>query len=457
MNQDRRITDKLPNEELVFTDRNLTAAALAHLEAERAAACLVHAGDDVWVGVGTKPALRSLLSEDTAFQSQSQAVPSELASLDHSEQYRMQMAAIGSAAFGYWTEEMGIKPEYDTVPLRDVARLYAKYEAARSYSAAAGVAEPAKDTPGSMANSNARFAIDGAIVFGREGVNKPSSEDHWLYEYWNIGQQLAKLGETSGWDNVTPVSAPLAAAVPAEEASESESEAVLLLAAVFDAWENGVDCYEAPESNAGYLGMAFKLDDDVFRRCCDLLNREAPPRNAPAEPAPIQSSALTNERIIEIADQTRTAESRDGDYILPISFAREIEKELARLSTPTAQGTATSSSPAQVTGEPASIDTPEFLKLAEDFAFESSCEEYDEAKYRAARSDLVSFINRHIAAQATAGRDAILEEAAKVCEAERVEETSHGDECYNRAIRHATQAIRALKSHAAEQASGGAK
>jgi hypothetical protein len=57
-------------------------------------------------------------------------------------------------------------------------------------------------------------------------------------------------------------------------------EAVELLAAVFDAWENGIDCYEDPESNAGYLGMAFKLDDDVFQRCVDLLNRENPPRNA---------------------------------------------------------------------------------------------------------------------------------------------------------------------------------
>ena len=37
---------------------------------------------------------------------------------------------------------------------------------------------------------------------------------------------------------------------------------------------------------------------------------------------------LTNERIIEIADRTRTAESRDGDYILPISFARAIEAAL---------------------------------------------------------------------------------------------------------------------------------
>jgi len=56
-----------------------------------------------------------------------------------------------------------------------------------------------------MADHDARFAIDAAIMFGRENVNKPPSEDHWLYEYWNIGRQLAELGKTSGWDNVTPV------------------------------------------------------------------------------------------------------------------------------------------------------------------------------------------------------------------------------------------------------------
>lgn len=72
---------------------------------------------------------------------------------------------------------------------------------------------------------------------------------------------------------------PTAAAQHAESGAQAGDEAVELLAAVFDAWENGIDCYEYPESNAGYLGMAFKLDGDVFQRCVDLLNRENPPRN----------------------------------------------------------------------------------------------------------------------------------------------------------------------------------
>lgn len=53
--------------------------------------------------------------------------------LDSIEQYRLQMAAIGTASFGYWKEGDTIHPDYDTVPLRDVARLYAKYEALHAF------------------------------------------------------------------------------------------------------------------------------------------------------------------------------------------------------------------------------------------------------------------------------------------------------------------------------------
>lgn len=49
---------------------------------------------------------------------------------------------------------------------------------------------------------------------------------------------------------------------------------------------------------------------------------------------------LTHQQIIDVADKTRTAESRDGDYILPISFAEAIIKandEAAERATPAAQ------------------------------------------------------------------------------------------------------------------------
>lgn len=49
-------------------------------------------------------------------------------SLNNIEQYRLQMAAISTAAIGHWKEDDGIHPDYDTPTLRDVAKLYAKYE-----------------------------------------------------------------------------------------------------------------------------------------------------------------------------------------------------------------------------------------------------------------------------------------------------------------------------------------
>lgn len=68
---------------------------------------------------------------------------------------------------------------------------------------------------------DARWAIGGAIAYGRMGVNPPPSEDHWLCEYWQIGQQLAKLGETCAWDNVTPIAPAEQSAPPVPRMSES--------------------------------------------------------------------------------------------------------------------------------------------------------------------------------------------------------------------------------------------
>ena len=51
------------------------------------------------------------------------------APLQDSEQYRMQIAGICTAAIGYWKEGDSIHPDYDTIALRDVAKLYAKYDA----------------------------------------------------------------------------------------------------------------------------------------------------------------------------------------------------------------------------------------------------------------------------------------------------------------------------------------
>lgn len=49
--------------------------------------------------------------------------------LNEIEQYRMQMTGICTAALGYWKDGDSIHPDYDTPALRDVAKLYAKYDA----------------------------------------------------------------------------------------------------------------------------------------------------------------------------------------------------------------------------------------------------------------------------------------------------------------------------------------
>lgn len=64
-------------------------------------------------------ALREALAEQPA---QQEPVLQEI------EQYRLQMAGISTAAIGYWKESDGIHPDYDTIALRDVAKLYAKYD-----------------------------------------------------------------------------------------------------------------------------------------------------------------------------------------------------------------------------------------------------------------------------------------------------------------------------------------
>lgn len=74
--------------------------------------------------------------------SASTVLTDERIDLDSIEQYRMQMAAIASAAIGYWVESTGIKPEYDTPVLREVAKLYAKYEALHVAAQAGQVAVP---------------------------------------------------------------------------------------------------------------------------------------------------------------------------------------------------------------------------------------------------------------------------------------------------------------------------
>ena len=91
-------------------------------------------------------------------------------------------------------------------------------------------------------------------------------------------------------------------------------EAVLLLSAVFDAWENGVDCHEDGDPSAAFVGKSFTLDDDIFDRCCTLLNRLSPPRRAAAE-GQVSAAAgdLTDTELLD-AVQSVSGELNYMDY-----------------------------------------------------------------------------------------------------------------------------------------------
>ena len=48
--------------------------------------------------------------------------------------------------------------------------------------------------------------------------------------------------------------------------------ALELLRALFDLYENGVDCYEDPEDMSNYVGKVFELDGETFDACVNILN-----------------------------------------------------------------------------------------------------------------------------------------------------------------------------------------
>jgi len=54
------------------------------------------------------------------------------------------------------------------------------------------------------------------------------------------------------------------------------SELLDLLAIIFNAYENGPQCYEDPEECNGFLGYAIRLNDATFQRTADILNERRP-------------------------------------------------------------------------------------------------------------------------------------------------------------------------------------
>lgn len=96
-------------------------------------------------------------------------------------------------------------------------------------------------------------------------------------------------------------------------------EAIQLLSDVFDAWENGTQCNE---EDGSYIGTAFRLDDTVFHRCCDLLNRVNPPRNAPAH----DDTALLRQALEALEHQLmQIGEGAGCDHEIGICFCLELK------------------------------------------------------------------------------------------------------------------------------------
>jgi hypothetical protein len=115
-----------------------------------------------------------------------------------------QISAAGSALADRSADSCGVNRE-------DNWMIYGSefIEDARVAFAAAAKAAPAAPVqtaePKRIPDMLTVETIQGAIAFGRMGINPPPSPDHWGNEFWQIGRQLAKLSETSAWDNVTPV------------------------------------------------------------------------------------------------------------------------------------------------------------------------------------------------------------------------------------------------------------
>lgn len=123
---------------------------------------------------------------------------------------------------------------------------------------------------------NNREAMERAF----EANYKPHEKDFSVFDvddckdYTNPNTEKAYAGFVIGYQAAL-------ASQAQQEPNKDVHEAIILLSAVFDAWENGTDCYDDFDGVSGsFIGKAFNLDDEIFTRCCDLLNRVNPPRNA---------------------------------------------------------------------------------------------------------------------------------------------------------------------------------
>jgi hypothetical protein len=122
--EDHQMSKAKPFNPLTMTDEELIEHCDKQVQALRMALdmieCEKHDRRHVrWAIVDALKEWKPALAEQPA---QQEPVLQEI------EQYRLQMAGISTAAIGYWKESDGIHPDYDTIALRDVAKLYAKYD-----------------------------------------------------------------------------------------------------------------------------------------------------------------------------------------------------------------------------------------------------------------------------------------------------------------------------------------
>lgn len=114
-------------------------------------------------------------------------------------------------------------------------------------------------------------------------------------------------------------------AVPAQEPTEKDvAESITLLSAVIDAWENGTDCYDDFDGVSGsFIGKAFNLDDEIFKRCCSLLNRINPPRNVSQQPA---QEPVKQDRWISIEERLPEVKVEGMEFFLVTTINLQTQK-----------------------------------------------------------------------------------------------------------------------------------
>ncbi|NSX15006.1 hypothetical protein HTY52_13060 [Cupriavidus taiwanensis] len=203
--------------------------------------------------------------------------------------------------------------------------------------AAAAMVRGKRLTDKQLAAQDARYAIDAAITYGRTGTNRPPA-GHWLSEYWSIGRQLAKLGETSIWDNQTPVDAPDEASQSADNPAEAQqSEAIYQLWDVDRlAWNdvqkerygesqpsNRRTVYRAPADPTPFNRGVEAESDCKCKRLGDFDGSHHPLCDASQSAEPV---ALTEERIAQISEPFcgSYGEIERGD-IIPFGLALLVE------------------------------------------------------------------------------------------------------------------------------------